>query len=72
MDDRKKLALLIVNHMKNQLQSGIFDEDAKESLEVAVQCIESAYNLSQLESANVDITLEQIVKEYFENVGQKV
>jgi len=71
MEDKKKLALLIVNHIKSQLKSGGLNDDALESLEVAVQCIESAYNLNPQESVNVNITLEQIIKEYYESLEQR-
>lgn len=69
MEDKKKLALLIVNHLKNELQSGDFSEENMESLEVSVQCIESAYSLNATESDDVNIKLEDILKEYFQNGG---
>jgi len=72
MEDKKKLALLIVNHLKGQLKSNNYDGDALESLEVAVQCIESAYNLNPLESVNIHATLEQVIKEYNESLELKV
>ncbi|XP_050528861.1 small glutamine-rich tetratricopeptide repeat-containing protein alpha-like [Daktulosphaira vitifoliae] len=65
MEDKKKLAVLIVNHLKNQLNSGEFSSEALESLEVSVQCIESAYNINPAESDNIEKKLEDIVKEYF-------
>jgi len=65
MEDKKKLALLIVNHLKTQLSNGSFSDESLESMEVAVQCIESAYNLNPTESDNVD-KLENIVKEYYQ------
>ncbi|XP_060856461.1 small glutamine-rich tetratricopeptide repeat-containing protein alpha-like [Metopolophium dirhodum] len=66
MEDKKKLALLIVNHLKTQLSNGSFNDESLESMEVAVQCIESAYNLNPTESDDVDIKLESIVKEYYQ------
>ncbi|VVC38400.1 Tetratricopeptide repeat,Tetratricopeptide repeat 1,SGTA, homodimerisation domain,Tetratricopeptide [Cinara cedri] len=67
MEDKKKLALLIVNHLKNELHSGNFSEENMESLEVSVQCIESAYSLNVNESDNVDIKLEDIIRKYFQS-----
>jgi small glutamine-rich tetratricopeptide repeat-containing protein alpha len=71
MEDKKKLALLIVNHLKTQLTNGGFSEESLESMEVAVQCIESAYNLNPTESDGVDVKLESIVKEYYQVREQK-
>lgn len=65
-DTKHKLALLIVNHLKNELRSGDFCEESVESLEVSVQCIESAYKLIPAESDNVDINLQDIVLQYFQ------
>lgn len=72
MEDKKKLPLLIVNHLKTQLSNNSFTEESLESIEVAVQCIESAYNLNPTESNDVDIKLENIVKDYYKVKEQKV
>lgn len=72
MEDKKKLAVLIVNHLKTQLQNGSFSDESLESMEVAVQCIESAYKLNPIESDNVDKNLENIIKEYYEGAGKGV
>jgi len=66
MEDRKKLALLIVNHLKSQLDSSGFTEESSESMEVAIQCIESAYSLNSTDSTNVSVKLENIVKQYYQ------
>lgn len=71
MEDKKKLAVLIVNHLKTQLQNGSFSDESLESMEVAVQCIESAYKLNPIESDNVDNNLENIIKEHYEGVVAK-
>ncbi|XP_025198197.1 small glutamine-rich tetratricopeptide repeat-containing protein alpha [Melanaphis sacchari] len=71
MEDKKKLALLIVNHLKSQLSNGSFNDESLESMEVAVQCIESAYNLNPTESNDVDAKLENIVNEYYKVKDQK-
>lgn len=72
MAEKKKVALLIVNHLKTQLRNGSFSDDSLESMEVAVQCIESAYNLNPTDSDGVDIKLENIVKEYYQQKEPKV
>lgn len=75
MEDRRRIAILITNHLKSQLNSGNFSEEALESLEVAVQCIESAYSLNPTDSNRVHINLETIIKEFYKSVsagGQKV
>lgn len=72
MENEKKLILLIVNHLKSQVNSGIFTEEPLESMEVAIQCIESAYGLNPTESDNVDNKLENIVKEHYQQAGSKV
>jgi len=66
MKNKKKLALLIVNHLKTQLSNGSFSDESLESMEVAVQCIESAYNLNPTASDDVGVKLESIVKEYYQ------
>ncbi|XP_025421759.1 small glutamine-rich tetratricopeptide repeat-containing protein alpha-like isoform X2 [Sipha flava] len=65
MDDRRRIAIIIVNHLKNELKSGNFSEDSVESLEVAVQCLESAYSLNPPDSDRVHINLENIIKEFY-------
>lgn len=72
MEDKKKLALLIVNHLKTQLSNSNFTDESIESMEVAVQCIESAYNLNPTESNGVDTKLEDIVKDYYKVKEKKV
>lgn len=65
MENQKKLTILIVNHLKSQIHAGVFSEESLESVEVAIQCIESAYNLNPSESVNVETKLEKIVNDYF-------
>lgn len=72
MEDKKRIAIHIVNHLKNELKSETFNEESTESMEVAVQCIESAYNLNPTETENVDVKLEDIMKAHYQNVGPKV
>lgn len=72
MEEKKKMASLIANYLKGQLGDGTYCEEAMESIEVAVQCIESAFNLSDTDTDNVGITLENIIKDYYQGNGYKV
>ncbi|XP_064477203.1 small glutamine-rich tetratricopeptide repeat-containing protein beta-like isoform X1 [Ornithodoros turicata] len=46
MSDVKRLVLSIVQFLRQQLQTEELTADAKESVEVAVQCLETAYGVS--------------------------
>lgn len=45
MDGSQKLALAIVHHLNTEVASGNLGDDAVESLDVAIQCLEQAYNI---------------------------
>uniref|UniRef100_A0A4W5J9D9 Small glutamine-rich tetratricopeptide repeat-containing protein alpha n=1 Tax=Hucho hucho TaxID=62062 RepID=A0A4W5J9D9_9TELE len=46
MTDTKRLAFSIIHFLHDQLGSGSLSSDAQESLEVAVQCLETAFDVS--------------------------
>ncbi|MCJ8737867.1 hypothetical protein PDJAM_G00029050 [Pangasius djambal] len=46
MTDTKRLAYSIIQFLHNQLTSGGLSSDAQESLEVAIQCLETAFGIS--------------------------
>lgn len=46
MTDTKRLAFSIIQFLHDQLSSGGLTSDAQESLEVAVQCLETAFGIS--------------------------
>lgn len=46
MTDTKRLAFSIIQFLHDQLHSGNLSSDAQESLEVAVQCLETAFEVS--------------------------
>lgn len=71
MEDKKKFASLIVNYLKTELQSGNFNEEKLESLEVSIQCIESAYSLNPAATNNMSIKLEDIVNDFWKARGQQ-
>ena len=51
MSNRKRLVVSIVQFLNEELLSGACVEDAAESLEVAVQCLESSYNIEPGDAA---------------------
>ncbi|KAJ8374788.1 hypothetical protein SKAU_G00053680 [Synaphobranchus kaupii] len=46
MTDTRRLAFSIIEFLHNQLDSGGLSSDAQESLEVAIQCLETAFGVS--------------------------
>lgn len=46
MADKKRLAFSIIQYLQDQLQNGELSSDAQESLEVAIQCLETAFEVS--------------------------
>uniref|UniRef100_A0A8V1AC80 Small glutamine-rich tetratricopeptide repeat-containing protein alpha n=1 Tax=Gallus gallus TaxID=9031 RepID=A0A8V1AC80_CHICK len=46
MADQKRLAYSIIQFLHDQLQNGGLSPDAQESLEVAIQCLETAFGVS--------------------------
>ncbi|XP_044274976.1 small glutamine-rich tetratricopeptide repeat-containing protein alpha isoform X2 [Varanus komodoensis] len=46
MADKKRLAFSIIQFLQDQLQNGGLSPDAQESLEVAIQCLETAFGVS--------------------------
>lgn len=61
MSDTKRLAFSILQFLHEQMHSGQLSSDAKESLEVAVQCLETAYEIStDDQSLAVPLTLQEI------------
>ncbi|XP_051929968.1 small glutamine-rich tetratricopeptide repeat-containing protein alpha isoform X2 [Hippocampus zosterae] len=61
MTDNKRLAFSIIRFLHEQLQSGDLSSGAQESLEVAVQCLETAFEVSADDrSLAVPLTLPEI------------
>ncbi|KAG8454568.1 hypothetical protein GDO86_000983 [Hymenochirus boettgeri] len=46
MADKKRLAFSIIQYLHDQLRNGGLSSDAQESLEVAIQCLETAFDVS--------------------------
>ncbi|KAM3620377.1 uncharacterized protein V6R79_022280 [Siganus canaliculatus] len=61
MTDHKRLAFSIIQFLHDQLQSGNLSSGAQESLEVAVQCLETAFEVStDDQTLAVPMTLPEI------------
>ncbi|XP_054645862.1 small glutamine-rich tetratricopeptide repeat-containing protein alpha [Dunckerocampus dactyliophorus] len=61
MTDTKRLAFSIIRFLHEQLESGNLSSGAQESLEVAVQCLETAFEVSKDDqSLAVPLTLPEI------------
>ncbi|XP_037105398.1 small glutamine-rich tetratricopeptide repeat-containing protein alpha isoform X2 [Syngnathus acus] len=61
MTDSKRLAFSIIRYLHEQLQSGNLSSGAQESLEVAVQCLETAFEVSADDrSLDVPLALPEI------------
>lgn len=71
-EGRKKLAILIVNHLVSDVKTDGFDKESTESLDIAIQCLKSTYNLNPTEIENVDVKLEDVIKKYYPDVETMV
>ncbi|XP_048198016.1 small glutamine-rich tetratricopeptide repeat-containing protein alpha isoform X1 [Perognathus longimembris pacificus] len=63
MDNRKRLAYAIIRFLQDQLRHGGLSSDAQESLEVAIQCLETAFGVTV---EDTDLALPQTLPEIFE------
>uniref|UniRef100_A0A9L0J984 Small glutamine-rich tetratricopeptide repeat-containing protein alpha n=1 Tax=Equus asinus TaxID=9793 RepID=A0A9L0J984_EQUAS len=63
MDNKKRLAYAIIRFLHDQLRHGGLSSDAQESLEVAIQCLETAFGVTVEDS---DLALPQTLPEIFE------
>ncbi|NWT56082.1 SGTA protein, partial [Erythrocercus mccallii] len=68
MADQKRLAFSIIQFLHSQLQSGSMSPDAQESLEVAIQCLETAFGVSMEDQS---LAVSQTLPEIFEAVAGK-
>lgn len=64
----KGLVAAIVQFLTDQLQDGDITADSRESLEVAIQCLESAYNV-QASEAPANFNLHQVYKSMVGNAS---
>ncbi|XP_061456677.1 small glutamine-rich tetratricopeptide repeat-containing protein alpha isoform X2 [Rhineura floridana] len=63
MADKRRLAFSIIQFLQDQLQDGGLSPDAQESLEVAIQCLETAFGVSMDDRG---LALSQTLPEIFE------
>ncbi|GAB0200817.1 small glutamine-rich tetratricopeptide repeat-containing protein alpha [Grus japonensis] len=63
MADQKRLAYSIIQFLHDQLQNGGLSPDAQESLEVAIQCLETAFGVSMEDQG---LAVSQTLPEIFE------
>ncbi|XP_077644944.1 small glutamine-rich tetratricopeptide repeat-containing protein alpha [Lonchura striata] len=68
MADQKRLAFSIIQFLHTQLQNGSMSPDAQESLEVAIQCLETAFGVSMEDQS---LAVSQTLPEIFEAVVGK-
>ncbi|XP_075220059.1 small glutamine-rich tetratricopeptide repeat-containing protein beta-like [Lycorma delicatula] len=65
MGDTKKLVFAIIKFLRSQVESGILPADGCEGLEVSIQCLESAYNITPGDtSLDVQASLLAIFQNY--------
>lgn len=67
----KGLVSAIVQFLTDQLQDGDISADSRESLEVAIQCLESAYNV-QASDAPANFNLYQAYKNAVDNASSNL
>ncbi|XP_053150851.1 small glutamine-rich tetratricopeptide repeat-containing protein alpha isoform X2 [Hemicordylus capensis] len=68
MAEKKRLAYSIIQFLQDQLQNGGLSPDAQESLEVAIQCLETAFGVSMDDRG---LALSQTLPEIFEAAAAK-
>ncbi|XP_071402917.1 small glutamine-rich tetratricopeptide repeat-containing protein alpha-like, partial [Centroberyx affinis] len=68
MTDTKRLAFSIIQFLHEQLDSGDLTSDAQESLEVAVQCLETAFEVS---TDDQSLAVTQTLPEIFASATPK-
>ncbi|XP_050041970.1 small glutamine-rich tetratricopeptide repeat-containing protein beta-like isoform X2 [Dermacentor andersoni] len=68
MSHVKRLVLSIVQFLRQQLQTADLSADAKESVEVAVQCLETAYGVSPEDLSNESLVVSRSLLDIFRDV----
>ncbi|XP_070599129.1 small glutamine-rich tetratricopeptide repeat-containing protein alpha [Erythrolamprus reginae] len=68
MAEQKRLAFAIIEFLQGQLQHGGLSADAQESLEVAIQCLETAFGVSVDDKG---LAISQKLPEIFEAAAAK-
>ncbi|KAA0707891.1 Small glutamine-rich tetratricopeptide repeat-containing protein alpha [Triplophysa tibetana] len=68
MADTKRLAFSIIQFLHDQMSSGSLSSDAQESLEVAIQCLETAFGVSVEDQS---LAVSQTLPEIFESATKE-
>jgi small glutamine-rich tetratricopeptide repeat-containing protein alpha len=65
MSDKRRLIYAFVEFLNREMASDEHSEDAKESLEVASQCLQTAYSMSAQDDKHLSVSknIEEIFKE---------
>jgi len=66
MSNTERLVVSIVHFLGEQLRSESLTNDSKESLEIAIQCLESAFNVS---SSDTHLMVSKSLQEIFDEVA---
>lgn len=70
MSDSQRLIYAIIKFLRDQLTVNELPPDGAEGVEVAVQCLESAYNISSSDSSSLEVSkpLLDIFKDYLSGI----
>jgi len=68
MSNTDRLVVSIVHFLGEQLRSDTLNNDSKESLEIAIQCLESAFNVS---SSDTHLMVSKSLQDIFDEVANK-
>ncbi|RZF36567.1 hypothetical protein LSTR_LSTR010678 [Laodelphax striatellus] len=70
MDTTKQIVYSIVKFLRSQVESGELPSDGCEGIEVSIQCLESAYNISfEDKDLDVPLTLPMIFHKYLNDTN---
>ncbi|XP_065834274.1 small glutamine-rich tetratricopeptide repeat-containing protein alpha-like [Oscarella lobularis] len=65
-ESRKRLALAIVRHLQSELNDGLVESDAEDSMQVAIECLSNCYGLDLANAAQMsELVVEKSLTEIF-------
>ncbi|XP_013786316.1 small glutamine-rich tetratricopeptide repeat-containing protein alpha-like isoform X2 [Limulus polyphemus] len=71
MSEVKRLVAAIIQFLGDQLHNGDLTSDAKESLEIAIQCLETAYAVRHDSPTTASVTTNRSLLEIFSDATQR-